>query len=131
MEAVLALVVAAAAHPSCPRRTPLFPTKQTRTSEQQPTKPLPTHQTPALPPSTCPPQVLVEKCLGRRICKKCVKNFNIAVIYLPASEDGRPEIVMPPLNPPPECKASGVGVCWLACAPIQLLWCAVMLVDKS
>ena len=49
------------------------------------------------------PQVLVEKCLGRRLCKKCGKNYNIADIYLPASEDGQPEIVMPPLNPPPEC----------------------------
>lgn len=48
-------------------------------------------------------EVLVEKCLGRRICKKCGKNYNIADIYLPASADGQPEIVMPPLNPPPEC----------------------------
>lgn len=47
-------------------------------------------------------EVLVEKCLGRRICKKCGKNYNVADIYLPASSD-RPEIVMPPLNPPPEC----------------------------
>ena len=47
-------------------------------------------------------QVLVEKCLGRRLCKKCGKNYNIADIHLPAS-DGRPEIVMPPLNPPPDC----------------------------
>lgn len=47
-------------------------------------------------------EVLVEKCLGRRICKKCGKNYNIADIYLPAS-DGRPEIVMPPLSPPEEC----------------------------
>lgn len=53
-------------------------------------------------PSPSLAQVLVEKCLGRRICGKCGKNYNIADIYLPASE-GRPEIVMPPLNPPPEC----------------------------
>lgn len=53
------------------------------------------------------PQVLVEKCLGRRICKKCGKNYNIADIYLPASADGQPEIVMPPLNPPPECMVRG------------------------
>jgi adenylate kinase len=46
--------------------------------------------------------VLVEKCLGRRLCKKCGKNYNIADIYLTASE-GRPEIVMPPLSPPAEC----------------------------
>lgn len=47
-------------------------------------------------------EVLVEKCLGRRLCKKCGKNYNIANIYLPAS-NGRPEIVMPPLSPPAEC----------------------------
>eukprot|EP00887_Chlorella_sp_A99_P006205 scaffold3.g6205.t1 len=47
-------------------------------------------------------EVLVQKCLGRRICRKCGKNYNVADIYLPAG-DGRPEIVMPPLNPPPEC----------------------------
>jgi adenylate kinase len=48
-------------------------------------------------------EVLVQKCCGRRICKHCGKNYNIADIYLPA--DGqRPEIVMPPLSPPPECE---------------------------
>lgn len=47
-------------------------------------------------------EVLVEKCMGRRICTHCGKNYNIADIYLPAS-DGRPEIVMPPLSAPPEC----------------------------
>ena len=59
------------------------------------------------PPSPLPAppavlQVLVEKCLGRRLCRKCGKNYNIADIYLPASE-GRPEIVMPPLSPPADC----------------------------
>ena len=54
------------------------------------------------PPRPCE-QLLVEKCLGRRMCKKCGKNYNVADIYLPASE-GRPEIIMPPLNPPPECQ---------------------------
>lgn len=48
-------------------------------------------------------EVLVEKCLGRRICTHCGKNYNIADIYLPAS-DSRPEIKMPPLTPPPECQ---------------------------
>ncbi|KAL4854871.1 Adenylate kinase 1 [Chlorella vulgaris] len=48
-------------------------------------------------------EVLVEKCLGRRMCSKCGKNYNIADIFLPATADGRPEIVMPPLSPPPEC----------------------------
>jgi len=47
-------------------------------------------------------EVLVEKCLGRRICSKCGKNYNIADIHLAAS-NGRPAIVMPPLNPPEEC----------------------------
>lgn len=48
-------------------------------------------------------EVLLEKCLGRRICSKCGKNYNIADIKLPAS-DGRSEIIMPPLPPPPECE---------------------------
>lgn len=48
-------------------------------------------------------EVLIEKCLGRRLCKKCGKNYNVADIYLPATPDGQPEIVMPPLSPPPEC----------------------------
>lgn len=47
-------------------------------------------------------EVLVEKCMGRRICAKCGKNYNVADIYLPASSD-RPEIVMPPLDAPEEC----------------------------
>lgn len=47
-------------------------------------------------------EVLVQKCCGRRICGHCGCNYNIADIRLPAS-DGRPEIVMPPLSPPPEC----------------------------
>jgi adenylate kinase len=48
-------------------------------------------------------EVLVQKCCGRRICKHCGKNYNIADIYLPADGD-RPEIVMPPLSPPKECE---------------------------
>lgn len=47
-------------------------------------------------------EVLVAKCMGRRICSKCSKNWNIADIYLPAAP-GQPEIVMPPLNPPEKC----------------------------
>ena len=39
---------------------------------------------------------------GRRLCKHCGKNYNIADIYLPAS-GGRPAIALPPLNPAPEC----------------------------
>eukprot|EP00955_Chlamydomonas_euryale_P047202 353615-Chlamydomonas_euryale.AAC.6 len=66
-------------------------------------------------------EVLVEKCLGesestvtqyehaidanplgRRLCRHCGKNYNLANIRLPAG-DGKPEIIMPPLNPPPGC----------------------------
>ena len=47
-------------------------------------------------------EVLVEKCLGRRLCSHCGKNYNIADIKLAAS-DGRPAIIMPPLSPPTEC----------------------------
>lgn len=47
-------------------------------------------------------EVLLEKCLGRRICKKCGRNYNVADINLKAS-NARPAIVMPPLMPPPEC----------------------------
>jgi len=49
-------------------------------------------------------EVLIEKCMGRRICKKCGKGWNVADIYLPASET-RPDIIMPPLDPPTECMA--------------------------
>jgi adenylate kinase len=48
-------------------------------------------------------EVLVDKCLGRRMCRKCGKNFNIADIHLPASH-GRSEIIMPPLPPPASCE---------------------------
>ncbi|GFR51656.1 hypothetical protein Agub_g14089, partial [Astrephomene gubernaculifera] len=48
-------------------------------------------------------EVLVEKCMGRRLCRHCGKNYNIANIYLAPGPEGQPEIVMPPLNPPPEC----------------------------
>lgn len=48
-------------------------------------------------------ELLLEKCLGRRICSRCGKNYNIADIKLPGS-DGKSEIIMPPLPPPPECE---------------------------
>ena len=35
--------------------------------------------------------VLIEKCLGRRICPDCNGNYNVADIYRPA-ENGKPEI---------------------------------------
>jgi adenylate kinase len=47
-------------------------------------------------------EVLTAKCLGRRVCRQCNKNFNIADIMLPATEQ-QPEIKMPPLSPPAGC----------------------------
>lgn len=49
-----------------------------------------------------PESVLVEKCLGRRICGECGKNFNVASINV-KGENGRPGISMAPLLPPPQC----------------------------
>jgi len=48
-------------------------------------------------------QILIAKCLGRRICGHCGKNYNVADIFIPAS-DGHPAVMMPPLSPPPECE---------------------------
>ncbi|KAK8960966.1 hypothetical protein KSP40_PGU014586 [Platanthera guangdongensis] len=47
-------------------------------------------------------EVLVEKCLGRRVCSQCGKNFNVASINI-KGENGRPGIYMAPLPPPPQC----------------------------
>ena len=47
-------------------------------------------------------QVLVSKCLARRMCKACGKNFNLADIDLPASI-AEPAVKMPPLLPPAGC----------------------------
>ncbi|GJN30181.1 hypothetical protein PR202_gb18467 [Eleusine coracana subsp. coracana] len=46
--------------------------------------------------------VLVEKCLGRRICNQCGKNFNLACIDV-KGENGLPAIYMAPLLPPNNC----------------------------
>lgn len=46
--------------------------------------------------------VLMEKCLGRRICSQCSKNFNVASINV-KGENGNPGISMDPLLPPPHC----------------------------
>lgn len=46
--------------------------------------------------------VLVEKCLGRRICGQCGKNFNLACIDV-KGENGLPPIYMAPLLPPNNC----------------------------
>ncbi|EPS66480.1 adenylate kinase, partial [Genlisea aurea] len=49
-----------------------------------------------------PEEVLIEKCLGRRICSECGKNFNVASINV-KGENGNPDITMAPLLPPPQC----------------------------
>ncbi|KAL1541242.1 adenylate kinase [Salvia divinorum] len=49
-----------------------------------------------------PERVLIDKCLGRRICSQCGKNFNVATIDV-KGENGNPDIYMDPLLPPPHC----------------------------
>lgn len=49
-----------------------------------------------------PEQALIEKCLGRRICSQCSKNYNVAEINI-KGENGKPGIYMAPLAPPPQC----------------------------
>ncbi|KAJ4978905.1 hypothetical protein NE237_009685 [Protea cynaroides] len=46
--------------------------------------------------------ILLEKCLGRRICSQCGGNFNIANIDI-KGENEKPGIYMAPLLPPPHC----------------------------
>ncbi|XP_072966825.1 adenylate kinase 1, chloroplastic-like [Typha angustifolia] len=46
--------------------------------------------------------ILLAKCLGRRICSKCGGNFNVASIDI-KGENGRPGIYMAPLLPPEQC----------------------------
>lgn len=46
--------------------------------------------------------VLLEKCLGRRICGQCGKNFNLASINV-KGENGKPGMSMAPLLPPTHC----------------------------
>jgi adenylate kinase family enzyme len=46
--------------------------------------------------------IIVQKCLGRRICGQCGKNFNLACIDVKA-ENGLPPIYMSPLLPPKNC----------------------------
>ncbi|XP_068640501.1 probable adenylate kinase 6, chloroplastic isoform X2 [Aristolochia californica] len=46
--------------------------------------------------------VLLEKCLGRRICSQCGGNYNVAAIEI-KSENGKPGVCMAPLLPPPHC----------------------------
>jgi adenylate kinase len=46
--------------------------------------------------------ILISKCLGRRMCNECGRNYNVANIQFPAV-DGKPAVVMPPLMPPDKC----------------------------
>lgn len=46
--------------------------------------------------------ILLEKCLGRRLCSECGKNFNVASINV-KGENGNPGMTMAPLLPPPGC----------------------------
>lgn len=47
-------------------------------------------------------EALLAKCLGRRICSKCGKNYNIACIDIKGT-DGSPGLYMAALPPPPHC----------------------------
>ncbi|XP_011006606.1 PREDICTED: adenylate kinase 1, chloroplastic-like [Populus euphratica] len=47
-------------------------------------------------------EALLAKCLGRRICVECGKNYNIACIDI-KGENGNPGIYMDPLPAPPQC----------------------------
>ncbi|KAF9591406.1 hypothetical protein IFM89_004104 [Coptis chinensis] len=46
--------------------------------------------------------VLIEKCLGRRVCSQCGKNYNVACINFEA-KNGSPAVYMAPLPAPPGC----------------------------
>ncbi|ONK79801.1 uncharacterized protein A4U43_C01F10210 [Asparagus officinalis] len=48
--------------------------------------------------------IILEKCLGRRICSQCGGNFNIANINI-KGENGKPDISMAPLLPPSHCSS--------------------------
>ena len=46
--------------------------------------------------------VLLEKCLGKRICSQCGRIFNLASIDI-KGDNGNPGIIMAPLLPPTDC----------------------------
>ncbi|KAF5188507.1 adenylate kinase [Thalictrum thalictroides] len=48
--------------------------------------------------------VIIKKCLGRRICSQCGGNFNVASIDI-KGENGGHGMVMAPLLPPPNCES--------------------------
>ncbi|KAG5239761.1 hypothetical protein OIU76_013155 [Salix suchowensis] len=47
-------------------------------------------------------EALLAKCLGRRICIECGRNYNVACIDI-KGENGNPGIYMDPLPAPPQC----------------------------
>ncbi|KAG7030765.1 Adenylate kinase 1, chloroplastic [Cucurbita argyrosperma subsp. argyrosperma] len=47
-------------------------------------------------------EALLAKCLGRRICSECGGNYNVSCIDI-KDKEGRPELYMAPLLPPPNC----------------------------
>lgn len=47
-------------------------------------------------------EALLAKCLGRRTCSECGGNYNISCIDI-KDKEGRPELYMAPLLPPPNC----------------------------
>nr|CAD1830666.1 unnamed protein product [Ananas comosus var. bracteatus] len=47
-------------------------------------------------------EALLMKCLGRRICRECGGNFNVASVDIKGG-DGRPHIYMPSILPPEQC----------------------------
>ena len=51
---------------------------------------------------------MLEKCLGRRLCSECGKNFNVASINV-KGENGNPGMSMAPLLPPTGCMSKLVA----------------------
>lgn len=49
-------------------------------------------------------EALIAKCLGRRICSECGRNYNVACIDI-KDKDGSNRMYMPPLLPPPQCES--------------------------
>ncbi|ONM12323.1 Adenylate kinase 1 chloroplastic [Zea mays] len=49
-------------------------------------------------------EVVVARCLGRRMCSQCGGNFNVASIDIEGENGGAP-MHLPPLLPPPQCES--------------------------
>ncbi|XP_075485395.1 putative adenylate kinase 6, chloroplastic isoform X3 [Primulina tabacum] len=49
-------------------------------------------------------EALIAKCLGRRICSECGRNYNVACIDI-KDKDGSNRMYMPPLLPPSQCES--------------------------